>query len=77
MDARVLAHYAQAIQPPGVLKDPEQAELATLMSRRRQLRDMIVMEGNRRRTGTPKGEATSTNTWRTCANSERPGSGYP
>lgn len=55
LDARVLAHYAQAIQPlVRPLKDPEQAELATLMSRRRQLRDMIVMEGNRRRTSTPK-----------------------
>lgn len=55
LDARVLAHYAQSIQPPvRPLKDPEQLELGTLMSRRRQLRDMIVMEGNRRRTSTPK-----------------------
>ena len=55
LDARVLAHYAQAIQPPvRPLKDPEQMELATLMSRRRQLRDMIVMEENRRRTSTPR-----------------------
>ncbi len=55
LDARVMAHYAQAIRPPvRPLKDPEQAELATLMSRRRQLRDMIVMEENRRRTSTPK-----------------------
>jgi transposase len=55
LDARVLAHYAQAIQPPvRPLKEPEQAELANLMSRRRQLRDMIVMEENRRRTSTPK-----------------------
>ena len=55
LDAQVLAHYAQAIQPPvRALKDREQAELATLMSRRRQLRDMIVMEGNRRRTSTPR-----------------------
>ena len=55
LDAQVLAHYAQAIQPPvRPLKDSEQMELATLMSRRRQLRDMIVMEGNRRRTSTPK-----------------------
>lgn len=55
LDAFVLAHYAQAIQPPvRPLKDPEQAELATLMSRRRQLRDMIVMEENRRRTTTPR-----------------------
>jgi transposase len=55
LDAQMLAHYAQAIQPPvRPLKDSEQMELATLMSRRRQLRDMIVMEGNRRRTSTPK-----------------------
>jgi len=55
LDALVLAHYAQAIQPPvRPLRDPEQAELATLMSRRRQLRDMIVMEENRRRTTTAR-----------------------
>jgi transposase len=55
LDAQVLAHYAQAIQPPvRPLKNPQQSELATLMSRRRQLRDMIVMEENRRRTSTPK-----------------------
>jgi transposase len=55
LDAQALAHYAQAIQPPvRPLKAPEQAELRTLMSRRRQLRDMIVMEQNRRRTSTPK-----------------------
>ena len=55
LDAQVLAHDAQAIQlPVRPLKDSEQMELATLMSRRRQLRDMIVMEGNRRRTSTPK-----------------------
>ena len=55
LDARVLAHYAQAIQPPvRPRKDPEQAELATLMSCRRQLRDMIVMEENRRRTTTAR-----------------------
>jgi transposase len=55
LDAHVLAHYAQAIQPPvRPLKDPEQAELATLMSRRRQLQAMIIMEDNRRRISTPK-----------------------
>jgi transposase len=55
LDAQVLAHYALAIQPPvRPLRDPQQLELATLMSRRRQLRDMIVMEENRRRTSTPK-----------------------
>jgi len=69
MNPKVLRHFAkstgklaktdkldaQAIQPPvRPLRNPEQAELATLMSRRRQLRDMIVMEENRRRTSTPK-----------------------
>jgi transposase len=55
LDAQVLALYAQRVHPPvQPLRDPEQVELATLMSRRRQLRDMIVMEENRRRTSTPK-----------------------
>jgi len=55
LDAQVLAHYAQSIRPPvRPLKDQEQLELATLMTRRRQLQGMIVMEGNRRRTCTPK-----------------------
>ena len=55
LDAQVLALYAQSIQPPvRPLRDPEQMELATLMSRRRQLQGMIVMEQNRRRTSTPK-----------------------
>jgi len=55
LDAQVLAHYAQAIQPPvRPLRDPEQLELSQLMSRRRQLQGMIVMEENRRRTCLPK-----------------------
>jgi transposase len=55
LDAQVLAHYALAIQPPvRPLRAPQQLELATLMRRRRQLRDMIVMEENRSRTSTPK-----------------------
>jgi len=55
LDALVLALYAQKIQPPvRPLQDQEQLELANLMSRRRQLRDMIVMEENRRRTCTPR-----------------------
>ena len=55
LDAQVLALYAQSIQPPvRPLKDPEQLELANLMTRRRQLQGMIVMEENRRRTCTPK-----------------------
>src|SRR4030043_378958 len=55
LDAQVLALYAQSIQPPvRPLKDQEQLELANLMTRRRQLQGMIVMEQNRRRTSTPK-----------------------
>ena len=55
LDAQVLALYAQSIRPPvRPLKDQEQLELANLMTRRRQLQGMIVMEGNRRRTCTPK-----------------------
>lgn len=55
LDARVLALYAQSIQPQvRSLKDREQLELANLMARRRQLQGMIVMEENRRRTCTPK-----------------------
>ncbi|MFZ5451490.1 MAG: IS110 family transposase [Thermodesulfobacteriota bacterium] len=55
LDAQVLALYAQKIQPPvRPLQDQEQLEMANLMARRRQLRDMIVMEENRRRTCTPR-----------------------
>src|SRR4030042_1174563 len=55
LDAQVLALYAQSIQPPvRPLRDQEQLELANLMTRRRQLQGMIVMEENRRRTCTPK-----------------------
>src|SRR4030042_5140726 len=54
-DARARAQYAPAPPPPvRPLRSPEQMELATLMSRRRQLQGMIVMEQNRRRTSTPK-----------------------
>ena len=55
LDAQVLALYAQMVQPPvQPLRDQEQLELANLMTRRRQLQAMIVMEENRRRTCTPK-----------------------
>ena len=55
LDAQVLALYAQRVQPEvRPLKDPQQLELAQLMTRRRQLQGMIVMEENRRRTCTPK-----------------------
>ncbi|MGO8669014.1 MAG: IS110 family transposase [Desulfobaccales bacterium] len=55
LDAQVLALYAQKVQPPvHPLRDQEQLELANLMTRRRQLQLMIVMEENRRHTCTPK-----------------------
>jgi transposase len=55
LDAQVLALYAQTLQPEvRPLKNQDQLELANLMTRRRQLQGMIVMEGNRRRTCTPK-----------------------
>lgn len=55
LDAQVLALYAQKIQPPvRPLQDQEQLELSNLMTRRRQLQAMIVMEENRRRTCTPR-----------------------
>ncbi len=55
LDAQVLALYAQMVRPPvQPLRDQEQLELANLMTRRRQLQAMIVMEENRRRTCTPR-----------------------
>lgn len=55
LDAQVLALYAQKVQPPvRPLRDREQLELANLMTRRRQLQGMIVMEKNRRRTCSPQ-----------------------
>jgi transposase len=58
LDAQVLALFAQKVDPPvRPLKDQDQLELANLMSRRRQLQGMIVMEENRRRTCTPKVQA--------------------
>jgi transposase len=55
LDAQILALFAQKVQPPvQPLRDKEQLELANLMSRRRQLQGMIVMEENRRRLCTPK-----------------------
>jgi len=47
LDARVLAHYAEAVQPP-VTRLPSEAEqhLNALMVRRRQLLDILVEEKN-------------------------------
>lgn len=48
IDAEVLARFAEAVKPePRPLKDDETRHLAALVSRRRQLRDMIVAESNR------------------------------
>lgn len=55
LDAQVLALFAQRVGPPvRPLKERDQLELTNLMSRRRQLQAMIVMEENRRRTCTPR-----------------------
>jgi transposase len=49
LDAAVLAHFAEGVRPePRPLKDEETTQLADLVSRRRQLTDMLVAEKNRR-----------------------------
>lgn len=49
LDARVLAHFAAAIQPPlRPIKANEDTELDALMGRRNQLSDILVAEKNRR-----------------------------
>ena len=48
IDAEVLAHFAEALKPAlRPWPDEQQQELAALMSRRRQLVEMMVMEKNR------------------------------
>lgn len=48
IDAAVLAHFAEALKPSlRPWPDEQQQELAALMSRRRQLVEMLVMEKNR------------------------------
>jgi transposase len=48
IDASVLAHFAQLLQPPlRPWPEAQQQELAALMTRRRQLVEMVVMEKNR------------------------------
>jgi transposase len=48
IDAAVLAHFAEALKPElRPWPDAQQQELAALMSRRRQLVEMLVMEKNR------------------------------
>jgi transposase len=48
LDAGVLAHFAQALQPPPTpLPDAQQQEVAALVERRRQLVGMLTAEKNR------------------------------
>jgi transposase len=48
IDASVLAHFAQLLQPPlRPWPETQQQELSALMTRRRQLVEMVVMEKNR------------------------------
>jgi transposase len=48
IDARVLAHFAEKLQPePRPLPEDQQQELKHLMARRRQLLEMVLMEQNR------------------------------
>ncbi len=54
IDAAVLAHSGAVVGPPPAAQaDPERAELAALLDRRRQLLGMRVAEGNRLRPGLP------------------------
>jgi transposase len=54
IDARVLAHFAQAVQPePRPLPDEAARELEALLTRRRQLRDMLISEQARLETALP------------------------
>ncbi len=50
IDARVIAHFAQAVRPEvRQLKDRHTSELSALVTRRRQIIEMIVAERNRLR----------------------------
>ena len=55
LDAEAIALFAERIRPEArPLLDPERARLAELVSRRRQVVEMIGMETNRRRRATDK-----------------------
>ena len=48
LDARVIAHFAEAVRPiPRPLPDEQTKQLSSLLSRRRQLGEMLTAEGNR------------------------------
>lgn len=54
IDARILARFAEAVRPePRSLPDAETRALEALMTRRRQLIEMITAEGNRLELATP------------------------
>src|SRR5262249_36940415 len=54
IDAAVLAHFAAVVgPPPAAPSDPDRAELAALLDRRRQLVAMRVAAGDRPRPGLP------------------------
>jgi len=54
LDSRVLAHFAQAVRPPlKPIPDQEALLLKELVSRRRQLVDMLVAEKNHRHSALP------------------------
>jgi transposase len=49
IDANILAHFAEAVQPPvRPVVDQQQEEIGQLVARRRQLVEMMVAERNRR-----------------------------
>lgn len=55
LDAHAIAHFAEAIQPQvRYVSDEEGREMAALMSRRKQLIEMMVAEKNRMHTCLPK-----------------------
>lgn len=55
LDAKVLAHFAQAVRPQvRPLRTEEEEHLAGLVTRRRQVVDMIISEKNRRCTTRPR-----------------------
>jgi transposase len=54
LDAQLLARYAEVVQPPArPLPPPPVQELASLVTRRRQVVDMLTAERQRRRTAGP------------------------
>jgi transposase len=49
IDAKILSHFAEAVKPPcRLVKDPKLDELDQMVTRHRQLVEMIVAERNRR-----------------------------